>query len=108
MATLRDELEELLGPDGLAALAAARGGRRAYVPRAPCNSHWLVEALGRERADKLAWRFGGDRIDIPSRPPQRDRNARIRELRASGRTVSAIAAETGISERQVRNVLRER
>ena len=105
---LRDELEELLGPEGLAALSAARGGRRAYVPRAPRDSHWLVEALGRERADRLAWRFGGDRIDIPSRPPPEARNARIRELRALGRPLSAIAAEAGISERQVRNILRDR
>ncbi|MDE0705702.1 MAG: hypothetical protein OXH59_18490 [Rhodospirillaceae bacterium] len=106
MATLRDELEELLGPDGLAALSAARGGRRAYVPRSPRDSHWLVEALGRERAGRLAWRYGGSRIDVPLGPP-RDRNARIRELRASGRSASAIAAEVGLSERQVRRVLRD-
>ena len=107
MATLRDELEELLGPDGLAALAAARGGRRAYVPRAPRDSHWLVRAVGREAAGRLAWRFGGGRIDVPSRPPARERNARIRALRSSGRTVAAIASETGLSERQVRRVLRD-
>ena len=105
MGSLRDELDELLGPGGLAALAQARGGRRAYVPKRVPEGHWIERALGRERADALAWRYGGCRIDIPLGPPEA-RNAWIRARRAAGDSVAAIAAGSGLSERQVRNILR--
>ena len=106
MGALRAELAGILGPQGLAALAAARGGRRIYVPARIRDGHWLVELLGREAAEALAFRCGGCRLDIPRRPDPGDRDARIRELRAAGRPVSAISAETGLSERWVRRILR--
>ena len=106
MGSLRDELDELLGPGGLAALAAARGGRRAYVPKRAPDGHWIEVALGRERADALAWRYGGCRIDIPLGPSPEQRNAWIRARRAAGDSVAAIAAGAGLSERQVRRILR--
>ena len=102
---LRDELLGLLGEEGLAALCAARGGRRAYIPCSIRPGHWLAELLGPEAAGRLAFQYGGCRIDVPSRPPAASRDARIRELRAVGRSVAAIAAETGLSERQVRRIL---
>lgn len=105
MGALRDELLDLLGPEGLGALSEARGGRRAYVPRRIPPGHWIERALGRGRADALAFRYGSCRIDIPLRPSPVARNERIRDLRASGRSVPAIATETGLSERQVRNIL---
>ena len=106
MGALRDELDELLGPGGLAALAQVRGGRRAYVPKRVPHGHWIERALGRERAGALAWRYGGCRIDIPLGPPPAQRNAWIRARRAAGDSIAAIAAEADLSERQVRNILR--
>ena len=105
MGSLKEELLEILGAEGLRKLAEERGGRRAYVPRDPPDSHWLVRALGREAAAALAWRFGGDRISIPARPDAAARSERIRELRAQGRGVREIAAKAGVSERWVYKVL---
>lgn len=102
---LRDELAELLGEQGLAALCAARGGRRAYIPCSIGPGHWLAELLGPEAAERVAFHYGGCRIDVPLRPPPADRDARICELRAAGESVAAIAAETGVSRRQVYRIL---
>ena len=107
MGSLRDELLEMLGPEGLRRLSEARGGRRAYIPRRPRDLHWLVLAVGREAADKLAWRCGGDRIEIP-KPPMpggEGRDERIRRLRALGWSAAAIAEDAGISRRQVYRIL---
>lgn len=106
MGSLRDELLELLGPEGLAALSKARGGRRIHVPSRIRAGHWLAELLGPEAAGRLAFRYGGCRIHVPSRPPAAIRSARIRELRAAGESVAAIASETGLSERWIYRVLR--
>ena len=105
MALLKGELEELLGRDGLETLSASRGGRRTYIPSRIRDGHWLEALLGRERAERLAFRYGGCQLDIPLRPSPEERNSRIRDLRPAGRSVSAIASETGLSERQVRNIL---
>ena len=105
MGALRDELAELLGPEGLASLAEARGGRREYIPKRIPPGHWLGRALGREKAEALASRYGGCRLDIPRTPPARGRNRRIRELRRLGWSVPRVAAETGLSERWVRRIL---
>lgn len=107
MGSLRKELLEILGAEGLRRLCAARGGRRAYIPCKPRDSHWLTAAVGREAAGKLAWRYGGDRIHVPAcRRPRSDRDAAILRWRSEGLSVPAIAAAAGISERQVYNVLR--
>ncbi len=102
---LKDELAELLGEQGLAALSKARGGRRVHVPRRIRAGHWLAELLGPEAAGRLAFQYGGCRVEIPSRPPPASRDARIRELRAAGSPVAAIASETGLSRRQVYRIL---
>ena len=106
MGALRDELLEALGPEGLAALSLARGGRRAYIPRSVHDGHWLVEALGFEAAKLLAFQYGGCRIDVPIHADPGTRNQRIRDLRQRGWSIARIASGAGISERQVRNILR--
>ena len=105
MESLRDELLELLGPEGLAALSAARGGRRVYIPRMITPAHWLVEAVGLEAAKLLVFHFGGCRICVPRKPPPEARDACVRELRRAGRSVAKIASYTGLSERWVYKIL---
>lgn len=107
MGSLRDELEGLIGPEGLRALSEARGGRRLYVPRSVRAGHWLAEALGLEVAEQLAFQYGGCRIDVPSTPPPSDRNGRIRALRRAGVSTAGIAAAVRLSERQIRRILRD-
>ena len=106
MGSLRDELLELLGPEGLRALSKARGGRRAYIPKQPRDLHWLALAVGREAADRLAWRYGGCRIAVPRPCPESDRDERMRRLRAQGWSVADIAADAGLSERWAYRILR--
>ena len=104
MGALRDELCELLGPGGLAALAANRGGRRMRVPKRIPAGHWLAGILGREAAERMASRYGGCRLYVP-RGGASARAARIRELRRQGRSVAQIATAEGISDRRVWQVL---
>ena len=109
MGSLKEELLEALGAEGLRKLAEARGGRRAYVPHEPRDSHWLVRALGREAAGRLAWRYGGCRIEVPRLDATRsERDERIRELRARGWSTDRIAAEVSLSGRWVREILARR
>ena len=107
MGALRDELLELLGPTGLAALSRARGGYRVYIPKQPRDLHWLTLAVGREAADRLAWRHGGCRIAVPRSSRSRDeRDERMRRLRAQGWSMADIAADAGVSERWAYRILR--
>lgn len=106
MGSLRDELAELLGPVGLRALSKARGGRRAYIPKQPRDLHWLTLIVGREAAEKLAWRYGGCRIAVPRPAATSDRDERMRRLRAQGWSVADIAADAGLSERWTYRILR--
>ena len=104
MGALMDELARLLGPDGLRALSAARGGRRARIPKRVPSGHWLERAVGRELARRMAWCYGGCRVYVPrSGRPERDR--RIRELRRQGCSIPTIATEAGLSERRVQQIL---
>ena len=109
MGALRDELAELLGEEGLLALSAERGGRRAMIPRRIPPGHWLEEAVGREAAERMAFHYGGCRIYIPTgrAARRRERRARILGLRRQGRSVAEIAAAEGVSDRWVWRVLRD-
>ena len=104
---LRDELAEMLGREGLRALSAERGGRRAMIPRAVPPGHWIEKAVGREAADRLAFHFGGCRLYIPNCSADRfaERDRRIREARRGGRSVAQIAAAEGLSDRRVWQIL---
>lgn len=108
MGSLRDELEGLIGPEALRRLAARRGGRRLYVPRKVRPLHWLAVLLGQDAADALAFRYGGCRIDIPTLGLSRaNRNEEIRRCRVAGASLAHVADRFGLSERQVRRILRD-
>lgn len=104
MGSLRDELEGLIGSEGLRALSITHGGRRVYVPRKVRASHWLAVRIGQAAADALARQYGGCRIEIPS-SRRSERDGAIRRDRAAGCSVAEIASKWGLSERQVYNIL---
>ena len=105
---LRDELEALIGSEGLRRLAERRGGRRLYVPCSVRAGHWLAGALGPEAAERLAFRYGGCRIAIPELGLSRaNRNEEIRRCHAAGAGAADVADRFGLSERQVWRILRD-
>ena len=107
---LSDDLRAILGREGLEALSASHGGERKYIPRGPvADSHWLVEAVGRDRAKALLWHLGGVDILIPSGPARRARrDGAIRAEHKSGKSLARIARERRLSVRQVRRIVSSR
>ncbi|MEQ9132671.1 MAG: Mor transcription activator family protein [Salinisphaeraceae bacterium] len=59
------ELVEVIGLAGTLMLIEHFGGTRLYVPQSLPDDHQLVALLGREKAEALCDRFGGDNPDIP-------------------------------------------
>ena len=84
------------------------GRATLYVPKSIRADHRLVTILGEELAAKLVAAFGGE-ILYPAlfSVGRVRRNDRIREQLAAGRPDADIAADAGITVRQLRNLKRE-
>lgn len=80
-----------------------------YVPQKIRPDHSLVLLLGWDVACKLVRAFGGEMLTLSNCSYARkdERDAAIRAMRASGVSVQAVAREFRISERQVRNIVKE-
>ncbi|WP_374467411.1 helix-turn-helix domain-containing protein [Ferrovibrio sp.] len=107
---LLGEIEQIAGLQAALQVASAAGGRRRYVP-APKRldaDHWLVKAVGREKAGLIAKHLVGENSGLPITfplGPAGSRAARwhaIHQALQSGETADSIAATHGIHERTVR------
>lgn len=80
-----------------------------YVPKSIRADHELVGMIGWDLATKLARMFGGEILQ-PSKCfglRSNERNNTIRAMRASGCSTQSIAREFHMSDRQVRNIVKE-
>jgi len=59
------EISELIGMAATLKLVAKYGGVRLYVPKTLRPDHDLVEIIGRELAEEIKQRFGGEVLEIP-------------------------------------------
>ncbi|HUA32101.1 MAG TPA: Mor transcription activator family protein [Candidatus Binataceae bacterium] len=100
-----DSITAVIGAAAAASLVAEFGGRRLYVPHTPRPEDVLVRILGAKTAALFARHFGGDRIVMPADPERAHRRERIIEARRKGLSISAVARETGCTERYVYKVL---
>lgn len=104
------DIARIAGLDAALAVVRARGGTRAYFPRAPGPDHWLSRAVGAETAAlicrELLANQTGDEIDIPQGPTGTLRAARrmAAEMDASGASAPVIAVATGLTDRTVRRM----
>ncbi len=99
------EVVGIIGKAAAERLSAGRGGRSVYVPeKTPGAASPLVALVGSAAASAMVSAFGGARIEVPLAGSKR---AEIRRLRASGLTISEIAAEMRCSRRHVFAVLAE-
>ena len=106
------EIAEVAGIDAALAVAEAKGGQRVVVPTRLRPDHWLVVAVGMEKAELICRHFTSGHVrqelDIPLGPAgsylaERRRRARaLVEAQEQGRSANQIAADVGITERSVR------
>jgi hypothetical protein len=87
-----------------------RSGRVVfYVPKVMQESHPVAVLIGPNLAEKLCKHFGGEIVRLAAccGAMKADRDSTIMEMKRSGDTPQCIAREFGITDRQVRNILRE-
>lgn len=101
------EIAEVAGENAALAIAGIKGGAPAYFPFDPPDDHWLVAAVGREKATligrKLATGKGGIELEVPLGPLM-SRNQVWREIRRrlrAGETKPKIARALGIHYKTV-------
>ncbi|GHE88404.1 hypothetical protein GCM10016455_05670 [Aliiroseovarius zhejiangensis] len=109
-----DQIADVLGEDralifiGTLPAAGNRPWRKCFhVPKRLSPNHWLVARLGWSDAQRMVRSFGG-MILQPSnvRYWGRDmRNKRVVQMFSRGATPQTIAAELGISEARVRELI---
>ncbi|WP_245258603.1 hypothetical protein [Methylopila sp. M107] len=105
------DVAEAAGLDAALALARAAGGRRVSIPARAKDGHWLVQAVGREAADRICAHFrtldpddrerGARQIVVPVGPEGVMERAKrqLREKLASGMAPRQAAREAGLHER---------
>ncbi|MGL5166657.1 MAG: hypothetical protein ACRC9K_12295 [Afipia sp.] len=106
------EIAGLIGEVAAISIAAHKGGTRVYFPAKVENGHWLVEAVGIDKAKKLCDHFAVDRkrgqhIEIPLyvggtyRQMIRRIAERVHKLEADDASSSEIARKLGVTQRTV-------
>jgi len=94
--SLKTHLAAVLGQEGLVRFCQALGGTRVYVPYKLADDNDIVEAVGRELADKLSRSFAPATIRVPLA-----RRERALYYRAGGLSDARIARLLGITENGV-------
>jgi DNA-binding NarL/FixJ family response regulator len=106
------EIAEVAGEAAAVQICARAGGTRVYIPATCSDDHWLVECVGREKADRIcAHLAGGERSGQRYEIPLAERGAyralrmavarQVHELDAAAKSSRDIAREAGISQRTV-------
>lgn len=101
------DIAEIAGVDAALAVARARGGTRAYFCLVPPDDHWLVELVGREKAEAICRALGGKSTGAEYEIPMNvhlSRPALWRELRRrlqAGQSKPEIARALGIHYKTV-------
>lgn len=93
-----EALKTLIGEDLVVVLSEKLGGRRIRVPVTSGRHSVLSSILGLDAAEKISEAYGGMNIDVPI---SQGRRAQIKKMRASGKTVSQVAASVKCTERYV-------
>jgi hypothetical protein len=105
------EIAEVVGIDAALAIAAVQGGQYARIGSRLSDDNWLVQAIGREKAEQLSFHYlsGKGRFDlyIPIGPSgsyleeRRNRAARVAIALENGMSIKDAARAVGITRRSV-------
>lgn len=105
------EIADVVGIDAALRIAEIKGGQAVSVPSRLRPDHWLVRAIGQDKAEALSDHFCSGRsraqLDIPLGPTgsyladRRRRAAAVARALADGATASEAARSAGITRRSV-------
>ncbi|MFK5979757.1 MAG: helix-turn-helix domain-containing protein [Rhizobiaceae bacterium] len=103
------EIAKVAGDKAALAVAAEKGGTRAYFPARPTSEHWLSKAIGEDKAKlvgrELSSGHGGIELLVPM-GPKASRIAvwqKISDMIEAGYSKPDIARACGVHERTVQN-----
>jgi hypothetical protein len=101
------EIASVAGEPAAMTIAAHVGGTRVYIPAKADDDHWLVQAIGREAADKVCELLAGGRYDVPLgsggayRSMRRAIAKRVHDMDRAKKSSAEIARATGLTQRAV-------
>lgn len=95
------ELVEVIGKEGVIALAEKFGGTRLYVPKTVEIDSEIVQAIGLDAAGALSARYAPDVIRIPLA-----REYRAVHYRCQGYSNAKIAVKLGLTESGVNRIFK--
>lgn len=90
------QLQAILGMEGYVHFCQALGGTRVYVSHRFSDDHGVIQAVGREKADKLSRAIAPATIRVPLA-----RRERALYYREQGLSDAKIALKLGITENGV-------
>jgi len=101
---------EYCGDDVALKLIEKYGGCDITFPYHAVEKHPLFDVLGPVNFEKLCACFGGEQMFIPKSVAlsRHIRNEKIHELRAQGKRLPDIARAVGLTQRQIKNILKDR
>lgn len=99
------DIAALVGEDAALLVARAGGGRRVYIPKSAYlkPGHWLVDAVGMDKASVIADAIGGGELDMPQGPvgSRARTHEAIHRALDNGMSVTAIVRLTGVDDSTV-------
>ena len=100
-----NDLVQLVGVEAVQTLLTTCGGMSVYIPTPErmADSHWLVVALGWDKAALIADRYAGDRLSLPLVKGNRARVwSELNRGIQQGLSVPELVRRTGLHERTIR------
>ena len=103
---LAQDLVALIGFGATIRLIDARPGLPTYVPKVASGSHFLSGIMGMHVFTLLVRNYGGEMLTLPNCKfaLTKIRHRNVIKLRAMGYSQTEVAALTGLTPRQIRNI----
>lgn len=103
---LAQELVEMIGFGPTIQLIDARPGLPTYIPKVAGDEHLLSAIIGMHAFAQLVKNYGGEMLTLPNckYALTKIRHRNVIKLRADGYSQTEVAALTGLTPRQIRNI----
>lgn len=98
---IAQEIEDLIGRDGLRALCHSAGGVPLYIPARHLDRHPLAALIGLDNLRALSESYGGTKVMLPKLTAERrrERDLEIMRLRLTGQSARQTALKFGLCHR---------